>query len=408
MLQKEKLGKMSSKRELPRRKARRGKRSQSCFELQGNQQYLHASLSTASLPATLAPTRPSSRISQYRDPLSSFKPLEPTSDGSYKHTKSSLLRASSAPVARAQPDYRYLARRRKESILAEKTLTAEKTLKTELPEGETLHSFLVGGRYNSAHHVDVRSIQRLGVYVPRNNSVKSFINSAGTIPPSPEVYGLHPLRKHSPLIVDSTSTHSTERGLEIVRQDLEMQFNEESTASRHSLRSKHSTTLVSEELNGKEAKEAISPPNADHDQEDTDLTHNQPPIGDSGPVADEDTASSVVSASNLLSPEAQQLTQEILLETVSVGEDGNTTSVLEKTKYLSRSSVGLSAVTNTQSRLMLRSRSATSLRHTSMQKSINRPKSAYQLSSVEPSNPHNNSAAIFVDLSKLNSTEDKN
>ena len=187
-----------------------------------------------------------------------------------------------------------------------------------------------------------------------------------------------------------------------------MQFNEESTASRHSLRSKHSTTLVSEELNGKEAKEAISPPNADHDQEDTDLSHNQPPIGDSGPVADEDTASSVVSASNLLSPEAQQLTQEILLETVSVGEDGNTTSVLEKTKYLSRSSVGLSAVTNTQSRLMLRSRSATSLRHTSMQKSINRPKSAYQLSSVEPSNPHNNSAAIFVDLSKLNSTEDKN
>ena len=108
MLQKEKLGKMSSKRELPRRKARRGKRSeqghpssgsthfyspsffsgQSCFELQGNQQYLHASLSTASLPATLAPTRPSSRISQYRDPLASFKPLDPTSDGSYKHTKS--------------------------------------------------------------------------------------------------------------------------------------------------------------------------------------------------------------------------------------------------------------------------------------------------------------------------------
>ena len=187
-----------------------------------------------------------------------------------------------------------------------------------------------------------------------------------------------------------------------------MQFNEESTASRHSLHSRHSITLVSEELNGEEAKGAISPPNADDDQEDTDLTHNQSPIGESGPVADEDTASSVVSASNLLSPEAQQLTQEILLETVSVSEDGNTTSLPVTTKYSSRSSVGLSTVTNTKSQLMLTSQSATSLRHTSMQKSTNRPKSAFQPSTVESANPHNNSAAIFVDLSKLNSTEDKN
>ena len=41
----------------------------------------------------------------------------------------------------------------------------------------------------SAHHIDTRSLQRFGVYVPRNTSVKTFINSAGTAPPSPAVFG---------------------------------------------------------------------------------------------------------------------------------------------------------------------------------------------------------------------------
>ena len=42
---------------------------------------------------------------------------------------------------------------------------------------------------HSAHHVDTRSLDRLGVYIPRGDASRVFVNSAGTIPPSPAIYG---------------------------------------------------------------------------------------------------------------------------------------------------------------------------------------------------------------------------
>ena len=183
------------------------------------------------------------------------------------------------------------------------------------------------------------------------------------------------------------------------------------TASGHSLHSKHSTTLVTEEDNRSKPEDAIKEPtNTDYDREDTNLSLKLCPTEkDCTDVqaADEDTASSVVSASNLLSPEAQQLTREILLETESVSGDGHNTTtaaaVAEKTKSLSINPVGRSKVGNTSRQiLVLQSHSATSLRHTtSQQMSSKRPQSAFQQSTIEYSDSHNNSG-IFVDLSKLN------
>lgn len=203
-----------------------------------------------------------------------------------------------------------------------------------------------------------------------------------------------------------------------MKQDLKMQLNEESTASRnsltasrHSFQSKHSSfniSLLSVEHERMEAEETQD--TATKNEKDTNLSICQTLIegsGEGAPGGDEDSASSVVSTSNLLSPEAQQLTQEILLETESVSEDGNPASRPGRTKSSPQKPSDLSVIPSNLSvipsaprqALVLRSHSATSLRQpTSQQKSTERPQSAFQPSRT--SDPHRNSA-IFVDLSKL-------
>ena len=201
-----------------------------------------------------------------------------------------------------------------------------------------------------------------------------------------------------------------------MKQDLKMQLNEESTASRnsltasrHSFQSKHSSfNLISVEHERTEGEETQD--TATKNEKDMNLSICQSPIegsGEGAPGGDEDSASSVVSASNLLSPEAQQLTQEILLETVSVSEDGNRASTPERAKSSPQKLSNLSVIPSNLSEipsappraLILRSHSATSLRQpTSQQKSTERPQSAFQPSRT--TDPHRNSA-IFVDLSKL-------
>ena len=37
--------------------------------------------------------------------------------------------------------------------------------------------------------MDTRSLDRLGVYIPRGDASRVFVNPAGTIPPSPAIYG---------------------------------------------------------------------------------------------------------------------------------------------------------------------------------------------------------------------------
>lgn len=43
-----------------------------------------------------------------------------------------------------------------------------------LPEGESMHSFLIGARYNRAHYLDSKSLFRCGVYMPRSNPGQAF------------------------------------------------------------------------------------------------------------------------------------------------------------------------------------------------------------------------------------------
>ena len=40
-----------------------------------------------------------------------------------------------------------------------------------------------------AHHMDSRSLERVGVYIPRRDATRSFVNPSGIQPPSPEIYG---------------------------------------------------------------------------------------------------------------------------------------------------------------------------------------------------------------------------
>nr|CAB3262715.1 uncharacterized protein LOC100182232 [Phallusia mammillata] len=41
--------------------------------------------------------------------------------------------------------------------------------------GETPHSFIIGARYNCSHFMDSRSYARLGLYVPRQNPLRTFL-----------------------------------------------------------------------------------------------------------------------------------------------------------------------------------------------------------------------------------------
>ena len=204
--------------------------------------------------------------------------------------------------------------------------------------------------------------------------------------------GLKPLRKHLPLVADSSSAQTPDRGLLMVSQDLEMQFIEGTTASRHSLHSKHrslniSTTSIQQQHSVGEAGDPVTEPTK---TEDT-APESGPPVVERR-SEDGESVSSVVSASNLLSPEAQLLTREILLE--SVGGEGP-----EKTSR--EPAASLSAVAGpSQQSLSLRSHSAGYLSQPKSASHSKRPNSALQPSHTLTSDPQR-SSSIFVDLSKL-------
>ncbi|XP_050403280.1 uncharacterized protein LOC126819338 isoform X1 [Patella vulgata] len=52
-------------------------------------------------------------------------------------------------------------------------------------DGESLHSFLTGARYNGAHCVDIRSLSLYGIYMPRTDPTRYFINKASSFKESP-------------------------------------------------------------------------------------------------------------------------------------------------------------------------------------------------------------------------------
>ncbi|KAK6195773.1 hypothetical protein SNE40_001130 [Patella caerulea] len=52
-------------------------------------------------------------------------------------------------------------------------------------DSESLHSFLTGARYNGAHCVDIRSLSLYGIYMPRTDPTRYFINKASSFKESP-------------------------------------------------------------------------------------------------------------------------------------------------------------------------------------------------------------------------------
>ncbi|XP_074657546.1 uncharacterized protein LOC141910711 [Tubulanus polymorphus] len=52
----------------------------------------------------------------------------------------------------------------------------ERRFNPDVVDGESVHSFLTGARYNRAHHFDARSLDRYGVFLPRSNPAGCFIN----------------------------------------------------------------------------------------------------------------------------------------------------------------------------------------------------------------------------------------
>ena len=212
------------------------------------------------------------------------------------------------------------------------------------------------------------------------------------------------------MVVKSSPPQTTDRGLLLVKQDLVMQFSED---ARQSKTSSLNISTISEDPGHTKTAAA----------EDVDTT---PTEGDGvmnlcktqGPVAEReieddgvasDEASSVVSASNLLSPEAQLLTHEILLETGSVSGKRDTSNKPDNTTGARKSSRNkdLSRAYDTPRQRrsvsvgIVRPCSATLPRGAEHCKPATRPKSAFQVSNTRDTHTLQSSSQIFVDLSKL-------
>ena len=212
------------------------------------------------------------------------------------------------------------------------------------------------------------------------------------------------------MVVKSSPPQTTDRGLLLVKQDLAMQFSED---ARQSKTSSLNISTISEDPG--HTKTAVA--------EDVDTT---PTEGDGamnlcktqGPVAEReieddgvasDEVSSVVSASNLLSPEAQLLTREILLETGSVSGKRDTSNKPDNTTGARKSSRNkdLSRAYDTPRQRqsvsvgIVRPCSATLPRGAEHCKPATRPKSAFQVSNTRDTHTLQSSSQIVVDLSKL-------
>lgn len=140
-------------------------------------------------------------------------------------TRASLLRMKSCPIILSEPDYKEMVRKKKEFVKHSKSMSVTAIMESAIPEGESMHAFLTGARYNSAQCVDSKSLARLGVYVARGSEARSFVNTApaqravpkhSSSPVSKQQAWTSPVppqRHHSPVNTISTSTSSIDREL---------------------------------------------------------------------------------------------------------------------------------------------------------------------------------------------------
>ncbi|XP_035693149.1 uncharacterized protein LOC118427450 isoform X2 [Branchiostoma floridae] len=100
-------------------------------------------------------------------------------------TRASLLRArhhrsQSAPSSQTSTDIkRYLQRMKDQRPLTGKLPKELNPIVAE--DGETVHAFLIGARYNRSQVMDVQSLNRFGLFVPRSNPNGCFLTQ-------PEMY----------------------------------------------------------------------------------------------------------------------------------------------------------------------------------------------------------------------------
>ena len=92
-------------------------------------------------------------------------------------TRTTLLRArqrcNSAPSCESRREQ--LKRAEEKATDIKKILNSRELFSINVPDGETLHSFLIGARYNRAHCLDAKSLLEQGVYMPRNNPLGCFV-----------------------------------------------------------------------------------------------------------------------------------------------------------------------------------------------------------------------------------------
>ncbi|XP_003383698.1 PREDICTED: uncharacterized protein LOC100640101 [Amphimedon queenslandica] len=169
-------------------------------------------------------------------------------DGTFvvEHTRTSRMRLERLKAKKPEADYNKIARTRKVFGQHCNHILATPVMAENCSDHESsVHEFLVGSRYNCTHHIDSRSLYRLGVYVPRDNVGSAFINPGGILPPN-----YHRIRNRS-----RKSSHSKEAmppggfftNFKIRRGDSSMSINS----------SLNSTTLFSNET---EEKEHLPPP----------------------------------------------------------------------------------------------------------------------------------------------------
>jgi hypothetical protein len=133
---------------------------------------------SASHDVSNSPTRPHTAPNLHMD--RSLYPIKPT--------RSSLLRVENLQIPKVETDYHQLSIQKKQFEKKCRANSAAPVRTNNCPDHESFHEFIIGARYNCSHQIDSRSLERLGVYVPRENLSGTFINPGGILPHSKLIY----------------------------------------------------------------------------------------------------------------------------------------------------------------------------------------------------------------------------
>ncbi|ESO86430.1 hypothetical protein LOTGIDRAFT_235459 [Lottia gigantea] len=120
------------------------------------------------------------RMHQYLSPTELRDHWQGEIDVKYgKPTRTTLLRAQqragSVPVNAYDERRKQIENEKKLQASCQSLFTPKESYDVDT-DGESQHSFLTGARYNSAHILDSRSLCLYGIYMPRENPERYFVN----------------------------------------------------------------------------------------------------------------------------------------------------------------------------------------------------------------------------------------